>query len=109
MSVVTAYGRRIASTAAGIGLIGACLATGAYAAPAAPPTLPTISDLPVPVLVQPVDASNGLLGIPRGAVPGIGTTNLQQIPGAPTPGGSALAGLDQAAFLDGFTRSVPAG
>ncbi len=67
--------RRIAFTAAGIGLLGAGLATAAQAAPA----VPSASDVPVPVLTRPVDASNGLLGIERGTLPGLATPALPRI------------------------------
>ena len=85
--------RRIALTAAGIGLLGAGLATAAQAAPSA-------SDVPVPVLTRPVDASHGLFGIDRGSLPGLTTPDLPgiaQLPGleiVPLPNAGSAAAED---------------
>ncbi len=64
---------------AGLGLAGVAAAAPApsspYPASSAPasadpaPTPPPLSDAPVPLVYQPVDASNGLLGMRRGSVP----------------------------------------
>ena len=75
---------------AGLGLAGVAAAAPApsspYPASSAPasadpaPTPPPLSDALVPLVYQPVDASNGLLGMRRGSVPPASTPNLGQVP-----------------------------
>jgi hypothetical protein len=82
MSMVITVARRAAVAAVGIGIVSAGLAGWAHAdeAPAPAVPAPTLSRLPVPVLFQPVDASDGLFGIPRGSLPGIGLPGMAVVP-----------------------------
>ena len=77
MSMSTTVAHRAAIAVAGIGVLGAGLAGWAHAdeAPAGPPP-----PLPVPVLFQPVDASDGLFGVPRGSLPGVGVPGMAVVP-----------------------------
>ena len=83
--VIAALGGLVAS---GIGLAGV-----AAAAPAVPPAVssapssadaapasPSVSDVPVPFVTQPVDTSHGLFGVRRGTVPTASTPDLQRVP-----------------------------
>ncbi len=144
MSTRVARGSRVVLAATGMCLLGAGLATQAEAAPAAPHAgpaanapapglgaasiVPRVTDLPAPFVFQPVDATNGLLGIPRGSVPEIGTPDatgvgaVDSLPGlgvtplpskgtsapAPHSGGSAMAGLDDAGFRSGMPTAYSA-
>jgi hypothetical protein len=76
MSTSTTVARR-AAVAAGIAVLGTGLAGWAHAAdaPVPPPSRP-----PVPVLFQPVDASEGLFGVPRGSLPGVGIPGMAVTP-----------------------------
>ncbi len=78
--------------AAGVGLAGVAAAapdTAPSPASSAPssadpaPRPPALSDPAPRLLIPPIDASDGLLGVPRGAVPTASTPNLgRQIPAA---------------------------
>ena len=67
--------------AAGLGLAG--VATAAPADPSPASTAPTSAGpapAPVPLVYQPVDASEGFYGMRRGSVPTASTTDLSEVP-----------------------------
>lgn len=67
--------------AGGLGLAG--VATAAPSDPSPASTAPASADsapAPVPLVYQPVDASDGLYGMRRGSVPTASTAKLSQVP-----------------------------
>ena len=67
--------------AAGLGLAGVAAAAPAEPAPASSaPASAGAVPAPVPVVYQPVDASDGLYGMRRGSVPTASTADLSPVP-----------------------------
>jgi hypothetical protein len=102
--------------AAGLGLAGA--ATAAPTDPSPVSTAPASAGpapVPVPVLYQPVDATDGLFGVRRGSVPTASTEDLSPVPIAnqlPAIGVTPLPGNDESAadssdtHIDEFTADA---
>lgn len=80
---------RTARSAAALALAGTgaalLLAAPALAAPAALPAAPQV--------LAPIDTRDGLLGVPRGGVPPLGTPDLTGVPGAEQLPGMEVAPL----------------